>query len=226
MPVVSPPLLPLKHSESDNFQLLHFLTPFWPPKMCLGCNILFSTTLARSPGWPGHDCSSVCLLPPWHSGTPPRWLITLLLKSPDSGIPQNCSSSCFFIGFWLLRASPKPVGASPGPSGFGINVFTICRSTPCSSFENSALVSSDFNTTSYTHHWCSFQAHPDWCFCLFLLHHLSIRKCFANSAQLTVSFLLNPSSNALSPACSQCKQSNAWLFALASQEVMSRCDIT
>lgn len=151
MPVVSPPLLPLKHSESDNFQLLHFLTPFWPPKMCLGCNILFSTTLARSPGWPGHDCSSVCLLPPWHSGTPPRWLITLLLKSPDSGIPQNCSSSCFFIGFWLLRASPKPVGASPGPSGFGINVFTICRSTPCSSFENSALVSSDFNTTSYIH---------------------------------------------------------------------------
>lgn len=106
---------------------------------------------AEKSGLPGHDCSAVSLLPPWHSATPHRWLIMLLLKSPNSGIPQNRSSSWSFIRFGLLRASPKMVGAALGPSGLSINVFPICRSTPWPSFENPAWISSDSNTISYTH---------------------------------------------------------------------------
>lgn len=77
---------------------------------------------------------------------------------------------------------------------------------------------------SYTHPWYSFQALPEQCFLLFIFCHLSIRKCFANSAQLTASSLLNPSSNSLSPDHSQCKQSNTQLFATASQDIMSHCE--
>lgn len=59
----------------------------------------------------------------------------------------------------------------------------------------------------------------------FFCHH-STRKCFVNYTRLTASFLLNPSSSSVSPDSSQCKQSNVWLFATASQEVMSHCNRT
>lgn len=59
----------------------------------------------------------------------------------------------------------------------------------------------------------------------FFCHH-STRKCFVNYTRLTASFLLNPSSSSVSPDSSQRKQSNVWLFATASQEVMSHCNRT
>lgn len=121
-----------------------------------------------------------------------------------------------FIRFGLLRVSLRSVEAALGPSDLSINAFTIFRSTSCFSLKiqpwsHQTLIPS----LIYTHTWCSHQAHPAWCSLLFLLCHLSLKKCFVNSAQFITSCLLNPSSNSLSPACSQCKHSNAHLFASA-----------
>lgn len=164
------------------------------------------------------DCSMEPLLPPLLWATPLACNISFQTAQLwDSSKPQLLMIHPTFSRFGLLRVSLRSVGAAPGPCDLSINAFTIFRSTSCFSFENPALASSDSNTICviHTHPWCSFQPHPDWCSLLFFLCHLSKRKCFANSAQFITSCLLNPSSNSLSPACSQCKHINAHLFASA-----------
>lgn len=120
-----------------------------------------------------------------------------------------------FIRSGLLRVSLRSVGAALGPCDLSVPLpssdLLLASPLRMQPWPHQTLKPS----LIYTHPWCSFQAHSDRCSLLFLLCHLSISKCFANSAQFITSCLLNPSSNSLSPACSQCKHSNACLFASA-----------
>lgn len=147
MSAASPPLPPLQPSELDNFQFLHFLTPLsFQDTSRLQYFFLYDSKEYRLT-W---SCM-VSLLPPWHSVIASCCLKMLLLRLTNSGIPENRSSLCSLIRFGFLGASPKPVGAILRLSGLGVNIFTICRFTPFSCFENPALVSSDSNTISYIH---------------------------------------------------------------------------